>query len=99
MIGHLRRRLTPLSERSFLADIDEIDLTAFRLAAIGEVSSKLSEALKERHPHIHWPSIYAMRNLIVHDYEAIEPERLWAAFLNDIDALAAVCEAEIAKGN
>jgi uncharacterized protein with HEPN domain len=96
MIGHLRRRLQPISLRAFLGDIDEIDLTSFRLAVIGELTSKLSAALKSRHPQIDWPSIYAMRNIIVHDYGAIEPERLWAVFVKDIASLAEVCRKELA---
>jgi uncharacterized protein with HEPN domain len=97
MIGHLRRRLHPLSLDDFLADIDEMDLTAFRLSVIGETTSRLSEALKARNPEINWPSIYGMRNLIVHDYGAIEPERLWAVFKRDIDPLAEVCHKEHAR--
>jgi hypothetical protein len=38
MIGHLRRRLQPISLRAFLGDIDEIDLTSFRIAVIGELT-------------------------------------------------------------
>ena len=40
-----------------------------------------------------------MRNIIVHDYGAIEPERLWAVFVNDIDPLVAVCERELSRFN
>lgn len=97
MVGHLHRRLGPLSVRAFLNDVDEIDLTAFRLAVIGETTAKLSAALKSRHPHIAWPAIYAMRNMVVHDYGAVEPERLWAVFKNEIDTLAEVCKAELGQ--
>jgi uncharacterized protein with HEPN domain len=96
MIGHLPRRLEPISLRAFLSNVDKIDLTSFRLAVIGELTSKLSAELKARHPHIDWPSIYAMRNIIVHDYGAIEPERLWAVFAKDIAPLAEVCGKELA---
>jgi uncharacterized protein YutE (UPF0331/DUF86 family) len=37
-----------------------------------------------------------MRNIIVHDYGAIEPERLWAVFVKDIATLAEVCGVELA---
>ena len=98
MIGHLDRRLSRLTRVAFLADVDEIDLTAFRLSVIGETSSKLSEVLKLRNAHIDWPSIYGMRNVIVHDYDAVVPERLWAAYANDLNELAAVCRVEL-QGN
>lgn len=99
MIGHLHRRLGPLSDRDFAANVDEIDLTAFRLAVIGETTAKLSTALKGRHAHIDWSAIYGMRNIVVHDYGAIEPERLWAVFKNDIDMLADVCRSELARAS
>ena len=99
MIGHLHRRLGPLSDRAFLADVDEIDLTAFRLAVIGETTAKLSAELKARHAAIDWLAIYAMRNIVVHDYAAVQPERLWAVFVNDIELLADVCRAELASAN
>jgi uncharacterized protein with HEPN domain len=95
MIGHLERRLSSRTRAAFLTDIDEVDLTAFRLSVIGETSSKLSPELKSRHPHIDWIAIYNMRNVIVHDYDAVLPERLWAAFANGLDALAEVCRMEL----
>jgi uncharacterized protein with HEPN domain len=95
MIAHLQRRLQPLSLRAFFGDVDEIDLTSFRLAVMGELTSKLDPALKARHPHIQWQAIYAMRNIIVHDYGAIEPERLWMVFQAHVDALAKVCRLEL----
>jgi uncharacterized protein with HEPN domain len=97
MIGHLHRRLHPLSLEAFVANVDEIDLTAFRLSVIGETTFRLSEDLKARNPAIKWPAIYAMRNVIVHDYGAIEPERLWAVFVNDLAPLADVCQREIKR--
>lgn len=99
MIGHLHRRLGPLSDRDFAANVDEIDLTAFRLAVIGETTAKLSAELKARHARIHWAAIYGMRNIVVHDYGAVEPERLWAVFKNDIGTLADVCQSELAREN
>ena len=98
MIEHLHRRLSKITLAAFLTDIDEIDLTAFRLAVIGETSAKLSDGLKQRYPEIDWPNIYGMRNVIVHDYDGVVPERLWAAYANDVDSLAAVCLAELDSG-
>jgi uncharacterized protein with HEPN domain len=97
MIGHLHRRLGPLSIEAFLTDVDEIDLTAFRLSVIGEATSKLSDDVKSRNSGINWPSIYGMRNVIVHDYGAIEPERLWVVFVKDIDPLALICQRELGE--
>jgi uncharacterized protein with HEPN domain len=96
MIAHLERRLSRLSRGAFLADVDEIDLTAFRLMVIGETSAKLSDELKLRNPHIDWPNIYGMRNVIAHDYDSVVPERLWAAYTGNLAELAATCREELA---
>jgi uncharacterized protein with HEPN domain len=95
LIGHLERRLSHLSEQGFLNDKDEIDLTAFRLSAVGEASYKLSGELKSRHPHIDWMAIYGMRNVIVHDYDAIRPEKLWEAATEKLNDLADICRVEL----
>ena len=97
LIDHIQRRLENMSEKHFLAERDEIDLTAFRVAAIGEASHKLSEDLKARHPHINWAGIYRMRNVIAHDYGSIDAERVWLVAQNQLEALAAVCRTELAS--
>lgn len=95
VIGHLRRRLTGKTLAAFRTDIDEVDLTAFRLAVIGEASAKLSDSLKARHAHIPWPKMYGMRNVIVHDYGAVAPERLWVVVEHDLDTLVEMCRIEL----
>ncbi len=46
LIGHIQRRVPNKTEAEFLADRDEIDLTAFRLLHVGEASRKMSAELK-----------------------------------------------------
>ena len=99
LIAHLNRRLSGISERAFLSDVDEIDLTAFRLSAIGEVGFKLSEDFKNRHPEVDWLAMYGMRNVIVHDYDTIRPEMLWDAAINHLAGLAKLCRTELSRNN
>ena len=89
------RRLGPISREKFEDDHDEIDLTSFRLAHIGEASRKLSDALKARHPEIAWKGAYAMRNLISHDYVAIDPRLIWTTAKQEIAKLVDVCRQEL----
>ena len=84
LIGHIRRRLATSTLESFEGDRDEIDLTAFRLAHIGEASKRLSPSLKSRHAEIGWRSMYDMRNALSHDYGAIIPSLIWRAVTNDL---------------
>lgn len=95
MIAHIDRRLGHLSAADFETDRDEIDLTAYRLAVIGETTQRLSAALKQRHPEILWQAIYAMRNIIVHNYAGSDPVHIWRVATTSLAALAAVCRVEL----
>ena len=96
-IAHVERRLGSKSEAEFVNDKDEIDLTAFRLSALGEPSNKLSAALRERHPSIAWRAIYAMRNIIAHDYSNLEPALIWRAATERLNDLKSVCATEVGR--
>lgn len=80
-----------------MADEDELDLAAFRLALIGETANRLPVAIKERHPEIGWAAMYVMRNIISHDYGSIDPVRVWQTVQEYLDPLEAVCRAELAR--
>lgn len=95
LIEHLDRRLEDIFKEDFLDSRDEVDLSAFRLASIGEMSHKLSDALKARHPSIDWGRAYRMRNIISHDYEGIDAEIVWVTATTKLDALKEVCVVEL----
>jgi uncharacterized protein with HEPN domain len=97
IVGHIKRRLGGLTLDQFANDKDEVDLTAFRISAIGETTRKLTEELKARHPELAWRSIYGMRNAIAHGYERMDPTQIWNAAVNSLDALVAVCEIELER--
>ncbi len=97
LIAHIDRRLSGLDRDRFSQDRDEVDLTAYRLAAIGEATQKLSAALKDRHPQIPWRAIYGMRNIVAHDYGAVLPDRIWNVTDGQLDELEQVCAVELAR--
>jgi uncharacterized protein with HEPN domain len=95
LIDHLHRRLAPLTFDQFEKDVDEVDLTAFRLAHIGETAKSLSEDLRARHRQIPWRAMYDMRNVLTHDYAAMLPERLWTTAREQLDELERICREEL----
>lgn len=98
LIDHIERRLKGMTLARFAQDRDEVDLTAYRLAAIGETTNRLSGGLKRRHSNIPWDAIYGMRNIIAHEYGAVIPERVWNVIGEPLDALATVCRLELHAG-
>jgi uncharacterized protein with HEPN domain len=57
------------------------------LQLIGEATRHLSSELKDRHPEVPWAHIIGMRNILVHDYFAIDLEAVWQAVAVDLPEL------------
>jgi uncharacterized protein with HEPN domain len=57
------------------------------LQTIGEAASKLDHDLQDNHPQIPWAQIIAMRNILVHDYFAVDLDEVWVAAERDIPRL------------
>ena len=96
-IASIRKGVETLSLDAFRSDRDKVDATAFRLAMIGEASHKLSGEFKARHPGIPWELIYRQRNIVVHAYDSIKAEVIWAVVNKDLDLLEAVCRDELKR--
>jgi uncharacterized protein with HEPN domain len=88
-ITAIRDRLRGVDQQAFAADGVLVDATAMRFIALAERVKFLPAHLRNRHPHIPWTSIVAMRNLIAHLYEDIDPGILWDTATNDLEPLDA----------
>jgi uncharacterized protein with HEPN domain len=55
--------------------------------AIGEAARRVSEDFKVAHPEVPWRQIIAQRNVLAHEYGAINQDRMWAMVSNDIPDL------------
>ena len=53
------------------------DAVLRRLETLADATSKLSDALKARHPEIPWPQVYGFRNIAAHAYESLDLSRVW----------------------
>ena len=75
-------------------EIEELDTDIlFRMALvkavelIGESASRTSDELRIQQPQLPWTKIIGMRNVLVHNYWAIEQDEFWEAVQNHIPAL------------
>jgi len=58
-----------------------------RLALLGEACRALGSEIRAAHPEIPWTQIVAFRNIIVHEYFAIDLDLVWTVVETHIDAL------------
>jgi uncharacterized protein with HEPN domain len=68
------------------------DAVLYRLVVIGEAAAPLLAKHPDfcrQHPEAPWKSARAMRNFVVHDYMAIDMERVWETAAVSIPELAA----------
>ena len=53
------------------------DAVERRVSIIGEAARGVSKAFRDAHSEIPWQPIMRTRNIIVHDYDDVNPEVLW----------------------
>jgi uncharacterized protein with HEPN domain len=54
---------------------------------VGEAAARVSSETQRQFPAIPWPQIIALRNRLVHGYDAVDPAILWAIVEADLPAL------------
>lgn len=61
----------------YLADEDLRLIVERRIEIIGEAARRVSEAFRAAHPDIPWRSMIGQRNVMAHQYDEIDHERIW----------------------
>lgn len=57
------------------------------LQILCESTQRLTEGSRQRHPEVDWRAISGMRNVLVHDYFALDWETIWTIVQRDLPVL------------
>ena len=93
----LIRRFSESGRAAVLGDVLIQSSILHRLALLGEACRGLSPELREAHDEIPWNQIIAFRNVVIHEYVALDLDRVVAAIeaLEPIDRfIDIVCQIE-----
>ncbi|MDU0345395.1 HepT-like ribonuclease domain-containing protein [Microbacterium sp. KSW2-29] len=76
-------------EESFLADVQAQWAAEMGLMRIGESIAKIPASMRERFAEQPWRQIIAMRNFAAHQYDDLDPHRVWRTLTRDVPRLRA----------
>lgn len=69
--------LQGVSKESFAADRKTYSATLRELQIIGEAAGKIPESVKSRYPAVDWRVIKDFRNVLAHEYFAVNLDIVW----------------------
>ncbi len=81
------RSVNGISKEDFFANEDKQGNVVRCLEIIGEATNHLSEEITSSHDDIPWHAIVGMRNNLIHGYNEVNYEFVWATVQNDIRPL------------
>ncbi|MDQ3397850.1 MAG: DUF86 domain-containing protein, partial [Deinococcota bacterium] len=68
---------TQEGEAAFYSQKIVQDATMRCLQVMGEAAKRVPESYRATHPEIPWRSVTAFRDVLVHNYEGVDLERVW----------------------
>lgn len=76
-----------LGQREFLADEKTQSAVLHQLLVLGEAAKRLSSGFCAKHPQIPWRLIAAMRDRLIHAYDAVDIQEVWVVVDRDLPEL------------
>ena len=76
-----------MTKEAFLASSMVQDAVVRNLQTLAESTQRLSDRAKESRPEIEWYKIAGFRNVLVHDYLAVDVEKIWNIVQSDLPVL------------
>ena len=64
-----------------------MEAVTYNFAIIGEASRHVPVDITEQYPNIPWLDMRDMRNLVIHEYSAVNKHILWDTIIEDLPPL------------
>ena len=88
-IGKIER-FTVTGKTRFLADDMVQDAVLRNFEVIGEAVKRLDETYRVAHPEISWRALAGLRDVLIHQYERVDLERVWTLVEKEVPQLKRV---------
>jgi uncharacterized protein with HEPN domain len=90
IVDHAREALAMIDGRTRqdLNDDRQLELSVVRLLEIiGEAASRLPAEIQAKYPDVPWPEVISLRNRLIHGYDAVDLDIVWAVLTDDLPSL------------
>src|SRR3972149_6618344 len=88
----IRRFTSDMNLEQFKTDDRTQDAVIRNLEIIGEAARNIPPEVKEQYHAVEWRAVSAFRNILVHEYFAIQEEIVWDIVANKIPQLQQLCQ-------
>ena len=75
-----------------LEDIKTQSAVLHQLMVMGEAVKRLSMTYRNEHPHIPWPVMAGMRDVLIHGYDIVELNEVWKTVNVDVPQVLPLLE-------
>ena len=72
---------------AFLADRKTVDAVVRNFEVLGEAAKRIPEEVRNRAPDIPWRRIAGFRDVLIHQYEVVDPAEIWVVVERDLPDL------------
>jgi uncharacterized protein with HEPN domain len=80
-------RFTSGGEVQFFSEAMLQDAVIRNFEVIGEAAKRIDEAYRTAHPKIPWRALGGLRDVLIHQYEGVDLERVWTIVAKELPLL------------
>jgi|SRR5580658_5844805 uncharacterized protein with HEPN domain len=78
---------TATGKEAFLGSRLAQEATIRCFEVIGEATRRLPDSLKRSWPKVPWEDMSELRNVLIHEYDRIDPEEVWRAIVEKLPVI------------